>query len=100
MTADGTICRIKEPTVWAHSLVTVEREGGRLRLCIDPKELKKKIKGKHFHMLTRNNMCAEMEGTKFSSILVAFCQGFGRFPWTQKTANFAFSIHCLADAAS
>lgn len=61
MTADGIVCRIKEPAVWAEALKTVGKEEDRHRLCIDLKELSKNIKRKYFHVFASNNMCAEGE---------------------------------------
>lgn len=59
MTADGIICRIKELTVFTEALETVGKKRYRLRLCVDPKELSRNIKTKHFHLLTSNDtMCA------------------------------------------
>ena len=47
------------------------KKGGRLRLCLDPKELSKNIKRKRLHLLASNNMCARRAGAKFLGKFVA-----------------------------
>lgn len=89
MTADGIICRIKELAASAEALKTAGKKGGRLRLCIDPKELSKNIKTKHFHLLTSNNMCARRAGAKFLSRCVALA---GRWQILLDTKSWRFCL--------
>ncbi|XP_068697311.1 uncharacterized protein [Montipora capricornis] len=41
------IAKVTQPTDWVNSLVIREKGNGRLRLCLDPKDLDKAIKRKH-----------------------------------------------------
>ena len=40
----GVIERVQEATDWVNSMVTVVKPNGKLRICIDPRDLKKVIK--------------------------------------------------------
>ena len=47
MESQDIIARVTRPTDWVNSLVIREKENGRLRLCLDPKDLNKAIIGEH-----------------------------------------------------
>ncbi|CAC5392126.1 unnamed protein product [Mytilus coruscus] len=47
----GVIAKQDEPTDWVHSMVVV-RKPGKLRVCIDPKDLNRAIKREHYHLET------------------------------------------------
>ncbi len=40
--------RVHEPTDWVNSMVTVVKPNGKLRICIDPKDLNKAIKREYY----------------------------------------------------
>ena len=40
----GFLAKVNEPTDWVNSLVIAEKSNGKMRLCIDPKDLNKMIK--------------------------------------------------------
>ena len=42
MTDLGVIEKQEEPTPWVNSMVTVLKPNGKLRICIDPKDLNKR----------------------------------------------------------
>ena len=44
----GVIKKIEEPTEWVNSFVPVTKPNGRLRVCLDPRNLNKSIKREHF----------------------------------------------------
>ena len=48
----GVIKPVTEPTKWVNSMVIVEKPGGNLRICLDPKDLNKAIKRQHFQLPT------------------------------------------------
>ena len=43
----GFLAKVNEPTDWVNSLVIAEKSNGKMRLCIDPKDLNKEIKREH-----------------------------------------------------
>ena len=46
---------ITEPTEWVSQLVVIEKANGKLRVCLDPRDLNKAIKRQHFKLPTANN---------------------------------------------
>ena len=93
----GIIKPVHEPTDWVNSLAVVEKPNGKLRICLDPKDLTKAIKRHHFHFPTTEEILASMSNahlfTKLdasnaywqievdeeSSKLLTFNTPFGRF---------------------
>ncbi|XP_005101611.1 uncharacterized protein LOC101852102 [Aplysia californica] len=71
----GIIKRIKveEPTAWVNSLVYREKPPGRLRLCLDPKDLNKAILREHHTTQTLEEILPHLSGAKYFSILDAKC---------------------------
>ena len=52
------IAPVSEPTDWVNSLVVVEKPSGKLRLCLDPRDLNKAIKRQHFPIPTTEEILA------------------------------------------
>ena len=52
MVKQDIIAPIETPTDWVSSLVVVEKKNGKLRICIDPKDLNRSIKRSHYPMPT------------------------------------------------
>jgi len=48
----GVMRKVEEPTDWVNSMAIVEKPGGSLRICLDPRHLNKAIKGEHFQLPT------------------------------------------------
>ncbi|PFX31891.1 Uncharacterized protein K02A2.6 [Stylophora pistillata] len=63
------IAKVTQPTDWANSLVIREEENGRLRLCLDPKDLNKAIKREHHPMSTLEEITPRLAGAKLFSKL-------------------------------
>ena len=61
--------RVFEPTEMVNSLVVVQKPNGKLRVCLDPKDLNKAIK-RHYHQIpTAEDILSRMAGaTVFSKI--------------------------------
>ena len=66
-------------TEWVNSLVIVDKPNGKLRLCLDPKELNAAIKREYHHILTLEEITAELSDAKYLSILDAD-SGFRQMP--------------------
>ena len=98
---DGILATVTEPTEWVSSLVIVPKKDGRLRLCLDPKDLNKAILREHFPLPTIEEVATRLCGAKCfslldvrngfwhvpldedSSLLTTFNTPFGRYRWTR-----------------
>lgn len=67
----NVIERIHEPTDWVNSMVTVVKPNGKLRICIDPRDLNKAIKREHYPMRTIEEIVARIPNAKVFSVLDA-----------------------------
>ena len=63
--------KVTHPTDWVSNIVVVEKSNGKLRLCLDPRNLNKALKHKHFQLPTVDDIMAEMPCTKIFSKLEA-----------------------------
>ena len=62
---------VREPTEWVNPLVTVEKPNGKLRVCLDPRDLNKAIKRQHYKLPTAEELFSEMTGARYFSKLDA-----------------------------
>ena len=70
LTAKGILSPVKEPTDWVNSCVCVTKPTtGKIRLCLDPKDLNRAIKCPHRYMLTLEDVLPKLSGAKFFTIL-------------------------------
>ncbi|CAH1233393.1 RTL1 [Branchiostoma lanceolatum] len=104
MTEEGVIEPVTTPTPWVSSLVTVSKPSGKLRICIDPRDLNVALKRSHYPAPTIDDLTPELRKTKVfsvldakngywqvvldeeSSLLTTFNTPQGRFKW--KRLNF------------
>ena len=111
MVEQNVIERVTEPTDWVSSLVVVEKPNGKLRVCLDPRNLNKEIKRPHYTMPTLEDAVSKMAGAKFfskldarsgywqirleedSSLLTTFNTPFGRY----KFKRLPFGVICAQD---
>ncbi|CAC5360616.1 unnamed protein product [Mytilus coruscus] len=64
------IRKVDEPTDWVNSLVVVEKpKTGKLRICLDPRNLNKAIKREHFALPTIEDITTRLTGAKYMSKL-------------------------------
>jgi hypothetical protein len=71
MEAAGVIAKVTQPTDWVNSLVVVEKPGGKLRICLDPKDLNMAVKRPHYAMPTLEDALAKIPGARYFSKLDA-----------------------------
>ena len=71
MESQDIIAKVTQPTDWVNSLVIREKENGRLRLCLDPKDLNKAIKREHHPIPTLEEITPKLAGAKLFSKLDA-----------------------------
>ncbi|CAC5421269.1 unnamed protein product [Mytilus coruscus] len=108
------IRKVDEPTDWVNSLVVVEKpKTGKLRICLDPRNLNKAIKREHFALPTIEDITTRLTGAKYlckldcnngywqlrmdkeSQLLTTFNSPFGRYcflrmPFGIKSAQEVF----------
>ena len=99
MTAQNVIAPVTTPTPWVSSLVVVPKKDGKLRLCLDPKDLNQAIQREHYPLPTIEDVATRLHGAKVftkldvrngfwhvklddsSSYLTTFNMPFGRYQW-------------------
>ena len=87
------------PTLWVSSMVVVPKPDGKLRICLNVKELNKAIQREHYPLPTIEDVATRLHGAKIftkldvkngfwqieldqeSSYLTAFNTPFGRYRW-------------------
>jgi len=107
----GVIVKVTEPTDWVNSLVVVEKPDGKLRICLDPKDLNEAIRRPHYQLPTLEDALAKMAGAKYfskldarsgywqlkldqkSSLMTTFNTPFGRY----RFRRLPFGIVCAQD---
>ena len=67
----GFLAKVNEPTDWVDSLVIAEKSNGKMRLCIDPKDLNKSIKPEHFQIPIKEDILGKLANASFFSKLEA-----------------------------
>ena len=61
----GIMGKVSESTDWVNSLVIVSKPKGKLRICIDPRDLNRAIKCQHFQLPSAEDLFAQMSGAKY-----------------------------------
>ena len=56
MTKQGIIAPVTAPTPWISCLVVVPKKNGMLRLCLNPKDLKKAVQWEHYPLPTNEDL--------------------------------------------
>ena len=56
----GVISSVDEPTDWVNSMVVTKKPNGKLRVCLDPRDLNQNIKREHYQIPKREEIYAEM----------------------------------------
>ncbi|XP_023818302.1 uncharacterized protein LOC101156138 isoform X1 [Oryzias latipes] len=95
----GIVTPVDCSTDWISSMVVVQKQNGKLRVCIDPKPLNKALKRSHFPLATIEDVLPDMSKAKVftvcnvkngfwhvklaeeSSYLTTFSTPFGRYRW-------------------
>ncbi|XP_014665126.1 PREDICTED: uncharacterized protein K02A2.6-like, partial [Priapulus caudatus] len=99
LTEIGVITPVDEPTPWVSQLVIAEKKSGKLRICLDPRELNKALKREHYTLPILDDMLHELSQSRVfskadlaqgywhvqldteSSMLTTFQTCFGRYRW-------------------
>ena len=56
---------VQKPTDWVNGLVVVEKQNGKLRVCLGPRSLNKAIKREHLHLPTTKEIFSQMSGVSY-----------------------------------
>ena len=88
----GIIDKVYGPTDWVSNLVIVEKDNGKLRVCLDPSDLTKAIKCHHYQLPTAEDIIAQTAGAKYFSKLDA---SSGNCYLTSKVPNSSLFAHRL-----
>lgn len=93
------ITSVTSPTAWISSTVTVPKKNGKLRICLDPKDLNRAVQHQHYPLPTIEDIATRLHGAKVftkldvrnafwhvaldeeSSYLATFHTPFGRYRW-------------------
>ena len=99
LTKLGVLCPVEEPTPWVSQLVITQKQNGKMRICLDPRELNKALKREHFQMPVLDEVLHELgesriftkadlsngywhvQLTEESSHLTTMNTDFGRYRW-------------------
>lgn len=79
MEAEGIIMKMEEPADWVSPLVIVEKKGGGIRVCMDPRHINENIKRERYELPRREDIEAELAGARWFSKLDAN-RGFYQIP--------------------
>ena len=96
----GILKKVSQPTDWVSNTVIV-RKPGKMRICIDPRDLNRALKRPHYLMPTMDDILPNLSNAKVfsvldakdgfwqvklterSSFLTTFATPFGRYRWTR-----------------
>ena len=76
---------VMEPTPWISSMVTVPKSDGRLRICLDPKDLNQAIQWEHYPLPTIEEITTRLHGAKVFTVLDVR-NGFWHVPLDQESS--------------
>ena len=65
---EGIIAEVKEHTEWINSIVPVMKSNGSLRLCLDPKDLKKAIERNQWNSRMIDDILPELAKSKYKTL--------------------------------
>ena len=65
------ISPVTYPTDWVNSFVCVTKSNGKIRLCLDPKDLNAAVKRPHYVTRTLEDVISRLNGSQYFSILDA-----------------------------
>ena len=67
----GILSPVTQPTDWVNSFVCITKPNGKIRLCLDPKDLNRAIKRPHYYTPTLEDVLPKLSGARWFSILDA-----------------------------
>lgn len=67
----GIIREVTEPTEWCAPMVPVDKKNGKIRICVDLKQLNKAVKREKFMLPTLEDIAPKLSGASVFSTLDA-----------------------------
>ena len=64
MVEQDIIAPVTTPTPWVSSLMVVPKKDGKIRLCLDPKDLNQAIQREHYPLPTIEDVAIHLHGAK------------------------------------
>ncbi|CAB4002393.1 Hypothetical predicted protein, partial [Paramuricea clavata] len=92
MEKNGVIEKVTKPTDWVNSIVIREKPNGRLRLCLDPKDLNEAIMRDHYPTPTLEEITPKLAGARVFSKIDAR-NGY----WNVKFLRMPFGLRMSQD---
>lgn len=80
------INKVNKPTDWVNPLVLVRKPDGKLRVCLDPRDLNEAIKRKHFPIPTLEEITNKLNNSKIFTTLDA-ASGFHQIKLDEKSSD-------------
>jgi hypothetical protein len=65
------IVKIEEPTQWVNPIVIVEKPNGKLRICLDPRDLNTAVMREHYQLPTVEEITCRLSEAKYFTVLDA-----------------------------
>ena len=62
------IAPVQQPTPWVCSRVAVPKKDGKLRICLDPRDLNKAIRREHYPLPTIEDIATRLHGAKVFTV--------------------------------
>ena len=87
----GVIGKVKELTAWVNSMVINKKKSGKLRICIDPRDLNKAVRREHYQLPTQEEITGRLAGAKYFSHLDA-TSGFWQMSLDEES-SFLTTFH-------
>ena len=109
----GMIKKVTEPTSWNNSVVVNKKKLGKLKICIDPKDLNSYVKTEYYQLPSQEDIICRLAGVKYfsklddsqglwqipldneSSYLTTFNTPHGRYHFTVILFGFNFAQEVL-----
>ena len=82
---NGILAKVTEPTSWVSSLVIVKKPNGKIRVCLDPRDLNRAIKRSHYPLPTIEEVSTRLSRARVFSVLDATC-GFWQVRLDEKSS--------------
>ena len=76
---------VTEPTEWISLMVIMPKKEGKLRICLDPKDLNQAIQREHYPLPTIDEIATRLHGAKVFTVLDVR-QGFWHVPLDEKSS--------------
>ena len=84
MESQGIIRKVREPTEWVSSRLYFRKKNGKLRPCLDPKDLNRAIMRSHYKTPTMEELAHKLSGAQHFSKLDAK-SGYGSIPLEEES---------------